>query len=405
MKIALGVTGGVAAYKAAELVRRLQQEGLDVQVVMTRAAREFITPLTFAALTGKKVITEMFGAESSGSANVESAIEHIAVAQRIDLLLVAPATADTLSKFAQGAANDFLSTLYLATKAPVVMAPAMNVNMWEHPATQENLVALRARGVHVVDPDQGYLACGMIGPGRLAATETIAQKALAVLGMRKDLTGQTVLVTAGPTREDLDPVRFLTNRSSGKMGYAIAEVAIRRGARTILVSGPVDLPAPDGVDWVPVRSSEEMRAAVLARASQATIFVMAAAVADYRPAAVHANKIKRSEGRITLDLEPTADILAEVGRAKGNAILIGFAAETDRLIENARGKLQRKNADMIVANDVTQEGAGFDTDTNIATLVLRDGRDVPLPKMSKREVANRIFDQALALRASTPAAK
>jgi phosphopantothenoylcysteine decarboxylase/phosphopantothenate--cysteine ligase len=405
MKIALGVTGGVAAYKAAELVRRLQQESLDVQVVMTRAAREFITPLTFAALTGKKVITEMFGAETAAPANVESAIEHIAVAQRIDLLLVAPATADTLSKFAHGAADDFLSTLYLATKAPVVVAPAMNVNMWEHAATQANLAALRARGVHVVDPDEGYLACGMVGAGRLAGVETIAQRAFHVLGMRKDLAGQTVLVTAGPTREDLDPVRFLTNRSSGKMGYAIAEAAIRRGARTILISGPVDLPAPEGVDWVPVRSSEEMHAAVLARAPEATIFVMAAAVADYRPAAVHANKIKRSEGRITLDLEPTADILAEVGRSKGDAILIGFAAETDRLAENARGKLLRKNADMIVANDVTQEGAGFDTDTNIVTLVLRDGCDVPLPKMSKREVADRIFDQALTLRAAKPSAR
>ena len=398
MKIALGVTGGVAAYKAAELVRRLQDEGLDVQVVMTRAAQEFITPLTFAALTGKKVITEMFGADSSAPANVESAIEHMAVAQRIDLLLVAPATADILSKFAHGAADDFLSTLYIATKAPVVVAPAMNVNMWEHPATQENLATLRARGVHVVDPDEGYLACGMTGAGRLAATESIVRKVSDVLGLRKDFAGQTVLITAGPTREDLDPVRFLTNRSSGKMGYALAEAAVRRGARTILVSGPVELDAPAGVDWVPVRSTEEMRSAVMARAPEATILIMAAAVADYRPAAVHANKIKRSEGRVTLDLEPTADILAEVGRAKGKSILIGFAAETDRLIENARDKLQRKGADMIVANDVTQEGAGFDIDTNIVTLVLRDGRDVPLPKMTKREVADKILDQALALR-------
>jgi phosphopantothenoylcysteine decarboxylase/phosphopantothenate--cysteine ligase len=398
MKIALGVTGGVAAYKAAELVRRLQDEGLDVQVVMTRAAQEFITPLTFAALTGKKVITEMFGAENAAPANVESAIEHIAVAQRIDLLLVAPATADILSKFAHGAAGDFLSTLYLATKAPVVVAPAMNVNMWEHPATQENLAALRARGVHVIDPDEGYLACGMTGSGRLAATETIVRKVSDVLGLRKDLASETVLITAGPTREDLDPVRFLTNRSSGKMGYALAEAAVRRGAHTILISGPVDLDAPVGVDWVPVRSTEEMRAAVMARAAEATILVMAAAVADYRPAAVHANKIKRSEGRITLDLEPTADILAELGRAKGRAVLVGFAAETNRLIENARDKLQRKGADMIVANDVTQEGAGFDTDTNIVTLVMRDGRDIPLPKMSKREAADKILDQALALR-------
>ncbi|HKV47757.1 MAG TPA: bifunctional phosphopantothenoylcysteine decarboxylase/phosphopantothenate--cysteine ligase CoaBC [Candidatus Acidoferrales bacterium] len=398
MKIALGITGGVAAYKAAELVRRLQDEGLDVQAVMTRAAQEFITPLTFAALTGKKVITEMFGADSAAPANVESAIEHMAVAQRIDLLLVAPATADILSKFAHGAADDFLSTLYIATKAPVVVAPAMNVNMWEHPATQENLATLRARGVHVVDPDEGYLACGMTGAGRLAATESIVRKVSDVLGLRKDLAGQTVLITAGPTREDLDPVRFLTNRSSGKMGYALAEAAVRRGARTILVSGPVELDAPLGVDWVPVRSTEEMRSAVMARAPEATIVIMAAAVADYRPAAVHANKIKRSEGRITLDLEPTADILAEVGRAKGKSILIGFAAETDRLVENARDKLQRKGADMIVANDVTQEGAGFDIDTNIVTLVVRDGRDIPLPKMTKREVAEKILGHALALR-------
>ena len=404
MKIALGVTGGVAAYKAAELVRRLQDEGLDVQVVMTRAAREFVTPLTFAALTGKKVITEMFGADASAPANVESAIEHMAVAQRIDLLLVAPATADILSKFVHGAADDFLSTLYLATKARVMVAPAMNVNMWEHAATQENLAALRARGVHVVDPDEGYLACGMTGAGRLAATETIVQKVRDVLALRKDLADQTVLVTAGPTREDLDPVRYLTNRSSGKMGYALADAAARRGARVILISGPVELDPPASVDWVPVRTTEEMRTAVMARAAEANILIMAAAVADYRPAAMHANKIKRSEGRITLDLEPTADILAELGRSKGQAVLIGFAAETIRVVENARDKLHRKGADMIVANDVTQEGAGFDTDTNIVTLVLRDGRDIALPKMQKREVADLILDQALAMQ-KTPQAK
>src|SRR6202142_3844406 len=251
MKIALGVTGGVAAYKAAELVRRLKQEKLDVQVVMTRAAQEFITPLTFAALTGQKVITEIFSAENAAPANVESAIEHIAVAQRIDLLLVAPATADILAHFAQGIATNFLSTLYLATKAPVIVAPAMNVNMWEHPATQENLQKLRARGVHVVDPDEGYLACGLTGAGRLAATETIVEKVRSVLGLRRDLAGQTVLVTAGPTRENIDPVRFLTNRSSGKMGYALAEAAVRRGARVVLVSGPVNLQVPEGVDWIP----------------------------------------------------------------------------------------------------------------------------------------------------------
>src|ERR1700681_2971805 len=263
MKLALGVTGGVAAYKAAELVRRLQQEKLDVQVVMTRAAQEFITPLTFAALTGQKVITDIFAAAGSAPANIESAIEHIAVAQRIDLLLVAPATADILGKFANGIAKDFLSTLYLATKAPVVVAPAMNVNMWEHPATQENLQKLRARGVHVVDPDEGYLACGMTGAGRLAATDAIVEKVRAVLGLRRDLEGQTVVVTAGPTREDLDPVRFLTNRSSGKMGYALAEAAARRGARVILISGPTRLDPPQGVKFVSVRTTEQMHRAVL----------------------------------------------------------------------------------------------------------------------------------------------
>jgi phosphopantothenoylcysteine decarboxylase/phosphopantothenate--cysteine ligase len=399
MKIALGVTGGVAAYKAAELVRRLQQEKLDVQVVMTRSAQEFITPLTFAALTGKKVITEMFGAGGAEAANVESAIEHIAVAQRIDLLLVAPATADILAHFAQGIARDFLSTLYLATKAPVVVAPAMNVNMWEHPATQENLQKLRARGVHIVDPDEGYLACGMTGAGRLAATDAIAEKVCFVLGLRRDLEGQSILVTAGPTREDLDPVRFLTNRSSGKMGYALAEAAARRGAHVVLVSGPTDLAAPDGVDWVPVRSTEEMRNAVRERAADANVVIMAAAVADYRPAAAQSQKLKRGDGGLTLELEPTPDILAELGRdpvqQTGRRVLVGFAAETDRLADNARGKLARKGADMIVANDVTQEGAGFDADTNIVTLFLRDGRELPLPKLTKFEVANRILDRVL----------
>ncbi|HXX20952.1 MAG TPA: bifunctional phosphopantothenoylcysteine decarboxylase/phosphopantothenate--cysteine ligase CoaBC [Candidatus Acidoferrum sp.] len=398
MKIALGVTGGVAAYKAAELVRRLQQEKLDVQVVMTRAAQEFITPLTFAALTGKKVITEMFGAEDAAPANVESAIEHIAVAQRIDLLLVAPATADILAHFAQGIADDFLSTLYLATKAPVVVAPAMNVNMWEHPATQENLKTLRARGVHVVDPDEGYLACGMTGAGRLAATDAIVQKVCAVLGLRHDLQGQTILVTAGPTREDVDPVRFLTNRSSGKMGYALAEAAVRRGAHVILVSGPTDLPVPEGADWVPVRTTEEMRNAVRERSAEANVIIMAAAVSDYRPAAPQLQKLKRGDERLVLELEPTPDILAELGREKGSRILVGFAAETERLAENARSKLVRKGADMIVANDVTQQGAGFDADTNIVTLFLRDGREIPLPKLTKVEVANRVLDHVLEIR-------
>ena len=395
MKIVLGVCGGVAAYKAAELVRRLQQEKLDVQVVMTRSAQEFITPLTFAALTGKKVITEMFGADDRSPANVESAIEHVAVAQRIDLLLVAPATADILAHFAHGIADDFLTTLYLATKAPLIVAPAMNVNMWSHPATQENLNNLRARGVHIVDPEEGYLACGMTGAGRLAPTEAIAQKVCAVLGLRQDLKGQTVLITAGPTREDIDPVRFLTNRSSGKMGYALADAAVRRGARVILVSGPTDLTVPEGADWVPVRTTEEMRNVVCERSSDANVVIMAAAVSDYRPVAPHAEKVKRGETRLVLELEPTPDILAELGRQTGSRVLVGFAAETERMAEHARDKLARKRADMIVANDVTQPGAGFDTDTNVVTIFLRDGREISLPKLSKFEVANRILDHVL----------
>lgn len=395
MKIALGVTGGVAAYKAAELVRRLQQEKLDVQVVMTRAAREFVTPLTFAALTGQKVIIDLFGPADSAPANVESAIEHIAVAQRIDMLLVAPATADVLGKFAHGIAGDFLSTLYLATKAPVVVAPAMNVNMWEHPSTQENLQKLRERGVHVVEPDEGYLACGMTGAGRLAATETIARKVCEVLGLRRDFAGQTVLITAGPTCEDIDPVRFLSNRSSGKMGYALAEAAQRRGAHVVLVSGPTDRKVPEGADWIPVRSTEEMRRAVLHRAGEASVVIMAAAVADYRPATPQARKIKRGDTAMTLALEPTPDILAELGREKSRHILVGFAAETDDVAAHARSKLERKGADLIVANDVTQEGAGFDTDTNIVTLYPRSGREIPLRKMDKFEVANRVLDQVL----------
>jgi phosphopantothenoylcysteine decarboxylase/phosphopantothenate--cysteine ligase len=398
MRIALGVTGGVAAYKAAELVRRLQQEKLDVQVVMTRSAQQFVTPLTFAALTGQKVITELFAADSAAPANVESAIEHIAVAQRIDLLLVAPATADILAKFARGIADDFLSTLYLATKAPVIVAPAMNVNMWEHPATQENVAALRARGVRVVNPDEGYLACGMTGAGRLAGLEAIVVAVREILGLRDDLAGETILVTAGPTCEDLDPVRYLTNRSSGKMGYALADAASRRGAHVILVSGPTDLAAPAGVDWIPVRTTEEMNRAVRDHADETTVAVLAAAVSDYRPVSPQPNKMKRSGGRLMVELEATPDILAGLAHEKGRRVIVGFAAETDHVAENAREKLTKKGADMIVANDVTREGAGFDIDTNIVTLFLRDGREFALPKMTKFEVANRILDEVIRLR-------
>jgi phosphopantothenoylcysteine decarboxylase / phosphopantothenate---cysteine ligase len=402
MRVALGVSGGVAAYKAAELVRRLQQEGIEVQVIMTRHAQEFVTPLTFAALTGQKVITEMFGSESA-AANVESAIEHIAVAQRIDLLVVAPATANTIAKMARGVADDFLTTLYLATTAPVVVAPAMNVNMWEHAATKENVETLRARGVHVVSPDEGYLACGMTGAGRLASVESIALAVCARLGIGHDLKDETVVVTAGPTCEDLDPVRYLTNRSSGKMGYALATAAARRGARTILISGPTRLEPPADVEFVSVRSSEQMHRAVLEQLPHATVVIMAAAVADFRPVTVQPTKIKRGNGRIPLELESTPDILADVaraGRGPQGCILVGFAAETGQVAEHARAKLESKHADLIVANDVTAEGAGFDHDTNVITLYSRDGSETPFPRMSKADAAQRILDRVLELRRS-----
>jgi phosphopantothenoylcysteine decarboxylase/phosphopantothenate--cysteine ligase len=398
MRITLGVTGGVAAYKSAELVRRLQQEGHTVQVVMTRAAREFITPLTFAALSGQKVITDLFGDAQSGDANLESAIEHIAVAQRTDLLLVAPATADMLAKFARGIADDFLSTLYLASTAPVVVAPAMNVNMWQHAATQENMIVLRARGVRIVEPAEGYLACGMTGPGRLAGQEEILKAVQEALQAQQDLTGETVLVTAGPTCEDIDPVRFLTNRSSGKMGYAVAEVAARRGAKVILISGPTSLEAPGGVERIDARSTRDMLQAVQAHFQNASIAIFAAAVADYRPAEPSSSKIKRGKESVSIRLEPNPDILATVAGNKGDRLVIGFAAETENVAENARKKLAQKNADVIVANDVTAEGAGFDYDTNVVTLFSRDGRDLPLPRMSKMEVAQRILDEALRVR-------
>jgi phosphopantothenoylcysteine decarboxylase/phosphopantothenate--cysteine ligase len=398
MRIALGVTGGVAAYKAAELVRRLQQENFDVEVVMTRGAEQFVRPLTFAALTGHKVITGMFGETSGEPANVESAIEHIAVAQRIDLLLVAPATADVLAKLAAGIADDFLTTLYLATKAPVVVAPAMNVNMWEHAATRENVARLQARGAHVVEPEEGYLACGMTGAGRLASVDSILQTVREALKVRRDLAGETVLVTAGPTCEDIDPVRYLTNRSSGRMGYAVAEAAHERGASVILVTGPTALEIPPGVECVRARSAEDMSRAVGQHLDRATIVVMAAAVADYRPTQKHPQKVKRGAPSLALELEMTPDILSEIGARKDGRIVVGFAAETERLAEHARRKLSAKPVDLIVANDVTQRDAGFDVDTNVVTLLSRDGREKALPRMTKREVAEHIFDEVLRLK-------
>jgi phosphopantothenoylcysteine decarboxylase / phosphopantothenate---cysteine ligase len=395
MKIALGVTGGIAAYKAAEIVRLLQGRGVGVQVVMTRAAQEFVRPLTFAALSGEKVITGMFSSGEEHAPNIDSAIEHIAVAQSIDALLVAPATADVLAQFAQGIAGDFLTTLFLATTAPVVVAPAMNVNMWNHPATQANLQILRQRGVRIVEPDAGYLACGMTGPGRLAENETIVSAVLEALGASQDLAGETVLITAGPTREKIDPVRYLTNRSSGRMGYALAEAALRRGARVLLVSGPTSITPPAAAELTRVESAEEMRDAVLKLLPRAGMVIKTAAVSDYRPKAAAGQKIKH-KGPMTLDLEATPDILQEISSKKTSQIVVGFAAETENALENARQKLVAKNLDAIVVNDVSREGVGFDSDRNAVTIITHD-TVVEVPETTKLEVAQRVIDQMVRL--------
>ncbi|MGA3089014.1 MAG: bifunctional phosphopantothenoylcysteine decarboxylase/phosphopantothenate--cysteine ligase CoaBC [Terriglobales bacterium] len=395
MKIALGVSGGIAAYKAAEVVRLLQDRGIRVQVVMTRAAQEFIRPLTFAALSGEKVITDLFGADES-QANVESAIEHIALAQAIDALLVAPATADVLAKFALGIANDFLSTLYLATTVPVVVAPAMNVNMWNHAATQANLEILRKRGVRIVAPGSGYLACGMTGPGRLAENEAIVAAAMEALGATQDLAGETILVTAGPTREKIDPVRYLTNRSSGRMGYAIADVALRRGARVLLVTGPTAIAAPEAAEVTRVETANEMLEAVLKLLPESTVVVKTAAVADFRPTAAMDQKIKRN-GEMVLQLQPTVDILTEVVRRKTSQVVVGFAAETENVLDNARKKLVAKSLDAIVVNDVSRQGVGFDSDRNAVTII-SSSEVVEVPETSKWEVAHRVLDQVVKLR-------
>jgi phosphopantothenoylcysteine decarboxylase / phosphopantothenate---cysteine ligase len=396
MKVALGVTGGIAAYKAAEIVRLLQDRGIRVQVVMTRAAQEFVRPLTFAALSGEKVITGMFSPGEEHEPNIDSAIEHIAVAQAIDALVVAPATADAIAHFAQGLASDFLTTLYLATTAPVVVAPAMNVNMWNHPATQANLEILRQRGVKIVEPGSGYLACGMTGAGRLAENETIVAAVLEALGALQDLSGETVLITAGPTREKIDPVRYLTNRSSGRMGYALAEAALRRGARVLLVSGPTALTPPGAAELTRVDSAEQMRNAVLDLLPHATIIIKTAAVSDYRPKITAGQKIRR-KGPMTLELEATPDILKEISLHKHSQIVVGFAAETENVLENARQKLAAKHLDAIVVNDVSREGVGFDSDRNAATILTHD-EVVDVPETTKWEVAQRVLDQIVRLR-------
>lgn len=404
MKIALGVCGGIAAYKAAEIVRLLQDRGIRVQVVMTSSAQEFIRPLTFAALSGEKVITSMFAAEAGAEPNIDSAIEHIAVAQSIDALLVAPTTADVIAKFAHGIANDFLTTLYLATTAPVVVAPAMNVNMWDHPATQQNLEILRKRGVKIVEPGSGYLACGMTGPGRLAENDAIVTATLEALGASQDLAGETVLITAGPTREKIDPVRYLTNRSSGRMGYALAEAAIRRGARVLLVTGPTALKPPSAAEVTAVESAAQMREAVLTLLPQASIVIKAAAVADYTVSQPENQKIKRT-GPMTLDLSPTSDILAEIAKAKRSQIVIGFAAETQNVLENARKKFAAKSLDAIVVNDVSREGVGFDSNRNAVTIIT-PAETVNVPETTKWEVAQRVLDCVVQLlRSRQPATR
>ena len=411
--IALGVTGGIGAYKAVEIARGLQKNGHEVVAVMTRSATQFVGALTFEAITRREVITDQWKA----GANAD--IEHISIASNIDLLLVAPATANTVGKFANGLADDFLSSLFIATRAPVLIAPAMNTNMFEHPAVAKNLETLIARGVHVVDPGSGYLACGWIGKGRLAEPEDVVAAAEQVLraktsapgaakpvGEGGTLAGRRVMVTAGPTYEDIDPVRFVGNRSSGRMGYAVAAEALRRGAAVTLVSGPTHLAAPHGANLISVRSAAEMHTAVMTRVNEQDAVIMAAAVADYTPAEPASQKVKKSDGDLTITLSRTKDILGDVGRlpsrAQGSPVLVGFAAETHDVVKYAQAKLAKKAVDLVVANDVSLPGAGFDVDTNAVSLVSATGvEEVPL--QSKSAVAARILDRVELLLAAVPA--
>jgi len=390
--VVLGVTGCIGAYKACEVLRELQRRGVDVHVVMTEHATRFVGPMTFEALSRHPVFIDQFALGAEGD------IRHISLADAADLLLVAPATANTLGKFARGIADDALSTLFLATTAPVLVAPAMNVNMFRHPAVVENLEMLRARGVGVIEPGSGYLACGWLGEGRLAEVPEVVEAAMAALQRRRSLEGENVVVSAGPTVEDIDPVRFISNRSSGRMGYRLAEVARDRGAKVVLVAGPTALAAPRGVEVVAVRSAEEMAKAVLDKASAAGIVAMAAAVSDYRPAEKAPSKMKKRDEGQKLDLVRTPDILKSLGESKGKRFLIGFAAETERLIESARKKRAEKRVDLMVANDVSRDGAGFASDKNAAVLIDAKG-ETELPLMSKRELAERIWDRVAELRA------
>ncbi len=391
--VVLGVTGCIGAYKACEVLRELQRHEVDVHVVMTMSATRFVAPMTFEALSRHAVFVDQF------ALGVEGDIRHVSLADVADVLLVAPATANVIGKFAHGIADDALSTLHLATRAPLVLAPAMNVNMFEHPAVVANLATLRARGATLVEPGSGYLACGWLGKGRLAETQEIVAATLRRLRPRDELRGQVVLVTAGPTVEDLDPVRFLSNRSSGRMGYRVAEAARDRGARVVLVSGPTSLPDPAGMQVVRVRSAAEMQSAVERHAAEAAVIVMAAAVSDYRAATVDAHKLKKQAGPLLLELERTPDILAALGEHKGARFLVGFAAETRDVRAYALDKLRRKHLDLIVANDVG-EGRVFGSERNAAALLDARGGEVLVPETGKRELAERLWDRVAELRAA-----
>jgi phosphopantothenoylcysteine decarboxylase/phosphopantothenate--cysteine ligase len=393
MKIALGVSGGIACYKAAEILRRLQDRNFDVAVVMTKGAAQFVTPLTFRALSGNKVYMDIFEGASAG-ADASSAYDHIFLAQRIDLFLVAPATADCIAKMAAGIADDFFTTFHLAVQSPTVVAPAMNTRMWEHPSVQANLRTLEGRGVHIIQPETGRMACNTYGPGRLAPVEEIVEYVSTLLARSQDLKGVRLLVTAGPTVEDLDPVRFLSNRSSGKMGYAIATAARRRGADVTLISGPSNLDFP-GV--IRVRTTEQMRQAVVAHFENVDAVIKAAAPLDFRPKTVATQKIKKSKATSAIEVEPTPDILQELGRRKNGKVLVGFAAETEDLAANARAKLKAKNLDLVVVNPVGGPDSGFESDTNRASIIDARGEVQEVPLMRKAEMADMILDREAVL--------
>jgi phosphopantothenoylcysteine decarboxylase / phosphopantothenate---cysteine ligase len=386
VKIALGVTGCIAAYKAIEVMRGLQKAGVSVQVILTRSAAEFVTPLTFESLSALNVITEMFQPGQNRD------IHHISVAQSIQLMAVVPATANILGKFAHGIADDFLSTLYLSNPSPVLIAPAMNVEMWHHPAVQANVEILKARGHHFVNPEPGPLACGMEGEGRLAGVDVIVGRILNLLQAGKSLAGLKVLVTAGPTVEDIDPIRFISNRSSGKMGYAVAQAAFQKGAEVFLVSGPTSLQALSGIHLIPVRSTAQMKDAVMQLYPEMDIVVKAAAVADYRPQKPAAQKIKKGSDEMTLQLERTDDILEQLGKEKKQQVLVGFAAETEKLLDSARAKLKRKNLDLLVANNVSQ--GVFGSDISTVHILSQAGETINIQEQSKLSIAGKILDLA-----------